>query len=204
MEYIEIDGRKFETNGIYNYKNRGISVGQLHYDLPTINIWRGAALEAGEEEIIFDAANLVGGGRLVNLGDLRGGSAILMAQGLKYYQLPGYVHTVDFYSQTEKENSEANMVKAGVKDLITIHHCRTDEAIKNISPEISFLFIDADHAYDGVKADWELYSPHVKEDGLIAFHDTNQTGINKVLEELVVSDWKLEHWVNRIKVFRRR
>ena len=34
---------------------------------------------------------------------------------------------------------------------------------------IDFLFIDGDHAYKGVKRDFELYSPLV--DGLIAFHD---------------------------------
>lgn len=34
-----------------------------------------------------------------------------------------------------------------------------------------FLFIDGDHSYQGVKADFELYSPLVRYGGLIAFHD---------------------------------
>jgi hypothetical protein len=33
------------------------------------------------------------------------------------------------------------------------------------------LFIDADHRYDGVRRDYELYSPLVRDGGLIAFHD---------------------------------
>ena len=37
--------------------------------------------------------------------------------------------------------------------------------------KIDLLHIDADHSYQGVKKDFELYSPFVKEDGLIAFHD---------------------------------
>jgi len=36
---------------------------------------------------------------------------------------------------------------------------------------IDFLFIDADHRYEGVKRDFELYSPLVRSGGLIAFHD---------------------------------
>jgi len=36
---------------------------------------------------------------------------------------------------------------------------------------IDFLFIDGDHAYDGVRRDFEMYSPLVKPDGLIGFHD---------------------------------
>jgi cephalosporin hydroxylase len=37
--------------------------------------------------------------------------------------------------------------------------------------EIDFLMIDGDHTYEGVRQDLELYSPVVKNRGLIAFHD---------------------------------
>jgi cephalosporin hydroxylase len=36
---------------------------------------------------------------------------------------------------------------------------------------IDFLFIDGDHSYDGVAADFRFYSPLVTRGGLIAFHD---------------------------------
>jgi len=36
---------------------------------------------------------------------------------------------------------------------------------------IDFIFIDGDHSYDGVKADYEDYSPLVRPGGLMAFHD---------------------------------
>jgi len=36
---------------------------------------------------------------------------------------------------------------------------------------LDFLFIDADHSYEGVRRDFELYSPLVHAGGLIAFHD---------------------------------
>ncbi|MCX7745001.1 MAG: class I SAM-dependent methyltransferase [Flavobacteriales bacterium] len=36
---------------------------------------------------------------------------------------------------------------------------------------IDFLYIDADHTFDGVKTDFELYAPLVRKGGLIAFHD---------------------------------
>lgn len=36
---------------------------------------------------------------------------------------------------------------------------------------IDLLFIDGDHTYDGVKRDFELYSPLVRPAGLIGFHD---------------------------------
>jgi len=37
--------------------------------------------------------------------------------------------------------------------------------------KIDFLFIDGDHRYRGVKKDFQLYSPLVKQNGLIVFHD---------------------------------
>jgi predicted O-methyltransferase YrrM len=39
------------------------------------------------------------------------------------------------------------------------------------SNPIDFVFVDGDHTYDGVRADYELYGPLVRPGGLIAFHD---------------------------------
>jgi len=36
---------------------------------------------------------------------------------------------------------------------------------------LDFLFIDGDHSYEGVKADFEMYAPLVRAGGCIAFHD---------------------------------
>ena len=41
--------------------------------------------------------------------------------------------------------------------------------------DIDFLFIDGDHSYEGVKKDFEMYSPFVRKGGLIVFHDTNDS-----------------------------
>jgi predicted O-methyltransferase YrrM len=36
---------------------------------------------------------------------------------------------------------------------------------------IDFLFIDGDHSFEGVKKDWEMYSPLVRPGGMVVFHD---------------------------------
>lgn len=53
------------------------------------------------------------------------------------------------------------------------HSKETLEKVKNIlgGRKVAFLFIDGDHAYEGVKKDFEMFSPLVKEGGIIAFHD---------------------------------
>jgi predicted O-methyltransferase YrrM len=52
-----------------------------------------------------------------------------------------------------------------------------------------YLFIDADHTADGVRADYAMYSPLVRTGGMIAFHDIAITrpeyGVRDLWNELV-------------------
>jgi cephalosporin hydroxylase len=51
--------------------------------------------------------------------------------------------------------------------------------------KIDFLFIDGDHSYKCVKADYDNYSPLVRKGGIIAFHDTEpHSGPSKLIGEL--------------------
>jgi RimJ/RimL family protein N-acetyltransferase len=43
-------------------------------------------------------------------------------------------------------------------------------------PKIDLLFIDGDHRFDQVYAEYALYRPHVKDDGLIFFDDIDISG----------------------------
>ena len=47
------------------------------------------------------------------------------------------------------------------------------ERVRSLSggEPFDFLFIDGDHSYDGVKRDFEMYSPLVKKGGFVGFHD---------------------------------
>jgi predicted O-methyltransferase YrrM len=57
-------------------------------------------------------------------------------------------------------------------DTLAMH---TLKELKDILGETraDFLFIDGCHMYGGVKNDYEVYSPLVANDGIIAFHDIN-------------------------------
>jgi len=50
-------------------------------------------------------------------------------------------------------------------------HKRVISQVAAICPHIDFLFIDGDHSYEGIKADWENYSGMVKHGGVVAMHD---------------------------------
>ena len=54
--------------------------------------------------------------------------------------------------------------------------------------KIDYLHIDADHHYDGVKLDWDLYHSLVTDQGVITMHDTvnyrEPCGVYRLLEEI--------------------
>lgn len=64
---------------------------------------------------------------------------------------------------------------------------------------LDFLFIDGDHSYDGVKADFEMYSPFVRSGGMIAFHDIahipTDFGVNRFWNE-IKSRYKNQEIIN--------
>ena len=53
------------------------------------------------------------------------------------------------------------------------HSPQTSARLSNVlaGSAIDFLFIDGDHSYEGVRRDYEMYSPLVAPGGLVAFHD---------------------------------
>jgi predicted O-methyltransferase YrrM len=70
------------------------------------------------------------------------------------------------------------------------HDAKTLETVKGLfgPSSIDFLFIDGDHTYEGVKRDWEMYSPLVRKGGLVAFHDVagnyGETQVKRCWDEM--------------------
>ncbi|HTV54706.1 MAG TPA: class I SAM-dependent methyltransferase [Terriglobia bacterium] len=58
------------------------------------------------------------------------------------------------------------------------HKQETVGCIKDIlcGASLDYLFIDGDHSYEGVRHDFEVYSPLVRRGGLVAFHDIAGNG----------------------------
>ena len=44
--------------------------------------------------------------------------------------------------------------------------------VKTWNKDIDYIFFDGDHKYDAVKQDFNDWFPHIKQSGIIAFHDS--------------------------------
>lgn len=87
-------------------------------------------------------------------------------------------------------NHEANYQK--FKDFsveqfpgrVKIMRTSTDEAVKMVADaSLDFVFIDADHTYEGCLADIRNWTPKVRSGGLICGHDLNWPSVYKAVRE---------------------
>ena len=74
---------------------------------------------------------------------------------------------------TLRELWEANVSKYGVRELVEPLPGYSEERVKDWNKPIDFLYIDANHDYEAVVADYKNWSPFVKPGGWIGFHDVD-------------------------------
>lgn len=168
-------------------------------------------LSRAEAEWLNRIPTALGVGTYVELGTFRGRSACLLGESVS--KLPdSKLFTVDLFDQralsskykskdvnTHKEVIELLKTK-GLDKHVEVIKADTITAASLFYPEsIVFLFIDADHSYEGVKADFEAWEEIVKRDGIIAFHDSNQAQIMKFHSE--IENWKEFDRVDTLSVW---
>jgi predicted O-methyltransferase YrrM len=66
----------------------------------------------------------------------------------------------------------ARLAQYGLNEWCEIIRSTTAEAAKSWKRSVDFLFIDGDHALEGVKLDFDTFRPWLTPDALVAFHDT--------------------------------
>lgn len=79
-----------------------------------------------------------------------------------------------------------NAVIADVNASLRLIPAKTTEAVKTWRDTIDFLYIDADHSYEGVRADLAAWVPFVRSGGVIAGDDydhPNYPGVNQAWDE---------------------
>ncbi len=138
---------------------------------------------ADELAFLYHTAKAVKGkGVIVEIGSWKGKSTIWIAQGAKD-GAGARVYAIDPFtgsSENQKpglkvwtlDDFKNNLAKAGVQDIVKTVVATSEAAAKEWNKPIEFLFIDGAHEYEYVEKDFLLYSPHLINGGIIAFHDT--------------------------------
>jgi predicted O-methyltransferase YrrM len=130
--------------------------------------------------LLFGIARSLKPAIAVEIGSARGKSACFIGMALKENG-SGRLYAIDPHTRTEWNDSESvdtydiirdHLEKLALSDVVTIVRKRSIEMPDSLPTPIDLLFIDGDHSYEGVKADWAAYRPRMSPFGLVVFHDT--------------------------------
>lgn len=118
--------------------------------------------------------------RILEIGTAKGATLLawcrIASQQVISVDLPGGIHGGGYPQIKQKLFQEFLFDRPDVSltciqdDSHCEKTCKKVEAILNGS-KLDILFIDGDHTYEGVKKDFELWSPLVKKEGYVVFHD---------------------------------
>lgn len=139
------------------------------------------------------------GGLIVEVGTWMGQSAAFMAVEIVNSKKPFVFHCVDTWKGSE-EHKDYDVIKndelyekflknmESVKDVIVPVRKNSLEASKDYADNsIDFLFLDAAHDYENVKADLEAWYPKVKPGCIFAGHDYPYwEGVVRAVDEFCV------------------
>ena len=129
------------------------------------------------------------GSHFVEVGAFLGKSAVYMAVEIINSGKNIKLDCVDHWQGSEEHNNndEVNLERLyedflenikPVKGIINPIRANSIDASKLYKPNsLDFIFIDASHDTDSVKADVTYWMPRLKEDGVIAGDDINNEGV---------------------------
>jgi len=186
---------------------------------PKITNGVGGLLNRGESNYLNQIASRAGDGVYVDLGTYRGSSAISIADGIRTAGVSAWVATFDTFDRralTRKFRKDVNddpkavveaaIVERQLEDYIKVYTSETAAGVLclnkcGVDMFVKFMFLDADHSYEGTKADWEAWNPYLMDEAEVAFHDSNLEGVRRVIDEL--DGWEQVDEVMTIAVVKR-
>jgi predicted O-methyltransferase YrrM len=175
---------------------------------------RASAAEHTEAEAALLVRAATGARRVVEIGVAEGGSAARVRQVM---DPAGRLTLIDPYFRGKLGVSFSRVTarrlvgKVGGAEVEWIRQ-RSDDAAASWRGDIDFLFIDGDHAREAVRADWDLWSPHVTERGAIALHDARvfdggwpvtDDGPVQLVSEVTREGWSIAHHADSAVLLRR-
>jgi predicted O-methyltransferase YrrM len=97
----------------------------------------------------------------------------MSSEGILFAIDPYPVGRLGFSTAMVIAHREVSAVKNGSVEWV--RDTGADAARKLRSRTFDFVFIDGDHTYEGLRADWQGWSERVMESGIIALHDSRST-----------------------------
>ena len=156
----------------------------------------GQISRAEVRRLIELARNVPAGEVIVEIGTFRGRSTIALALGAimgnanRVYAIDPHVEFQGVFGGQFGPSDQAelygNLVKARVGHIVAVVSLSSQAAAHAWTQKnVGLLWIDGDHRYAAVCADFNSWYRFVARDGLVAFHDRSAPGVEQLVAELV-------------------
>lgn len=151
-------------------------------------------LSAEEKSTLIHLAENCNGLTFVEIGSFFGASSCCIAEGIRSAGKKAQIYCVDTWQNDamggmKRSDTYPEFLQNTRKYTETIVPLRgTSREIASVfEKKIDFLFIDADHSYEGIKEDVELWFPKLRTGALVVFHDVEWAeGVRQIIREKVV------------------
>jgi predicted O-methyltransferase YrrM len=161
----------------------------LHYPVLRKAYAIQSHLTAQERYELFRLA--IGKQRILEIGSYLGASATCFGSALK--NTSGKIYCIDTWNndamtEGKKETFElfAQNTAPFKENIIPVRGFSTAvvDNVLALTTTLDLLFIDGDHSYEGVKADWEAYKSFLHPGSIVIFHDIGWAeGVQRVVRE---------------------
>jgi hypothetical protein len=147
--------------------------------------------------LLYQQAREARGGAIVEIGSFHGRSTSALAlgsqdgNGAPVYAIDPYVTFTGplggKFGPRDKIGFFQNLLFTAAVPQVWVIHLPSVQAAKGWQEPIALLWIDGDHTYEGVKADFDSWSPFVIPGGLVAFHDSldPRLGVHRLIGEIL-------------------
>jgi len=138
-----------------------------------------AALTIEEAAYLYAVAREAGPGRLAEIGRYKGGSSFLLAvamdPGAELWSYDAHVKLTDVFSGEQLDDELRGALRRfGLDDRV--HVVVGDSRVVEPPGPCRLVFVDGDHSYEGVRADFEHWRGFVAAGGHLLFHDAVAAG----------------------------
>lgn len=185
---------------------------------------RGSLWPSEGAHLAWLASQIPSGGAIVDVGSHRGKSVCFMASGLRHSGKTGKVYAIDlwmmggpetsryahYYSENTFEVFKAQVINTGSEGIVIpiMGDSRkiAESWLKDGRPMVDLLFLDGDHRWEGISADYYAWEPLLNVGGFIAFHDYTLKfpGVQRVIDELVIDNGRFSDYHSAGRVWSAR
>ena len=141
---------------------------------------------------ILEMLSLVQIGRGVEIGVLDGGTSLFLLKAFPQLTLIGVDPDLSYHEYDQARMNAAEATALSRLEQFGNRSVRLKMTSAQAAPLVEdgscdFVFIDADHTYDAVKEDIQLWYPKVRRGGLFCGHDLRWEGVTKAVVEFAIA-----------------